>query len=442
MTSTLDSTKTEAPLEGNYFVSAYPPFSSWKKESTRNVLDLLDRPDRSEVEIPLGLYVHIPFCTVRCLYCYYLSYAGKSDDLIESYLEALVTELSIYGEKTALSGREVDFAYFGGGTPSIISAEQIDTLLAELGKILPWSALAEITFECAPTTITEDKLRALRDGGVTRISMGVQQLDDDVLKKNGRVHLVRDIEQAYEMFQRVGFDMVNLDLIVGLVGQSDGSFMTGVDRIIDMAPESVTIYQLEIPKNTPLYHLYHNNKLDSEPASWRLKRERLRKGFEKLEEAGYQLRSAYTAVREAAFRPFVYQDAQYRGGDLIGVGTSSFSYFAGAHYQNLTSVESYLESVQNGQLPIERTYFLNDEERLVREFILQLKLGRVDGTQFRSKFGIDIFERFAEPIAGFRRQGLLERRDDQIELTRDGLLEVDHMLPAFYLDVHRGVRYS
>ena len=195
--------KTEAPLGGNYFVSAYPPFSCWTRESATDVLHRLERLDSSHEDTPLGLYVHIPFCTVRCLFCYYLSYAKKSSEVIERYVQALIKELSLYYELIDLSTRSVKFAYFGGGTPSILSASQISTLIGGLKKILPWTAAEEITFECSPKSVDQEKLLALRDVGVTRISMGVQQLDDEVLRKNGRVHLVSDVEQAYEMFQRI-----------------------------------------------------------------------------------------------------------------------------------------------------------------------------------------------------------------------------------------------
>ncbi|MFB3040593.1 MAG: coproporphyrinogen-III oxidase family protein, partial [Candidatus Poribacteria bacterium] len=309
-------------------------------------------------------------------------------------------------------------------------------------RVLPWRSVEEVTFECSPTTITSEKLQAMRDAGVTRLSMGVQQLNDDILKKNGRVHLVSDVERAYEMIAKVGFDVVNLDLIVGLVGESNTTFMESLDQMIEMNPDSVTIYQLEIPKNTPLYHLYHNEKLEDSPASWQVKRTRLQQGFRRLERSGYQLRSAYTAARSEQGRRFLYQDSQYQGADLIGIGASSFSYFRGAHYQNLTSLKSYLEQVQAGRLPIERAYFLNREERLVRELVLQLKLGSVTRGYFQEKFNTDIFERFSEAIANFEPRGLLYRNGEKLSLTREGLLQADHILSAFYLPEHQEVRYS
>ena len=434
--------EAEAPLEGNYFVSAYPPFSYWRKESAKDVEKLLNQSNHPQEDVPLGLYVHIPFCTVRCDFCYYLSHANRSDDLLDTYVETLIKEGKLYGRFDSVAKRSPHFVYFGGGTPSILSAAQITRLLEGIQRVLPWSAVEEVTFECSPSTTIREKLQAMKDAGVTRISMGVQQLNDDILKQNGRVHLVRDVERAYEMITKVGFEVVNLDLIVGLIGESETTFMESLDKMIEMSPDSVTIYQLEIPRNTPLYHLYHNEKLEAAPAPWDVKRARLEKGFSRLKRDGYSLRSAYTAVRTSASEKFLYQDAQYRGADLIGMGASAFSYFSGCHYQNLTSVTDYLERVNAKQLPIERACILSDDERMVRELILQLKLGTVNRQYFQIKFNVDIFQRFAEPISDFESRDLLFRNGENLNLTRAGLLRVDHMLLAFYLPEHQEVRYS
>ena len=142
--------ETEAPLEGSYFVSAYPPFSCWRKESAKDVEKLLTESNHSQEEVPLGLYVHIPFCTVRCHYCYYLSYANKSDDLIDQYVETLIREVKLYGRFDSVAKRSVKFVYFGGGTPSILSAVQITRLLEGVQRVLPWRSVEEVTFAEAP----------------------------------------------------------------------------------------------------------------------------------------------------------------------------------------------------------------------------------------------------------------------------------------------------
>lgn len=430
----------DEPMAGNYFVSAYPPFSCWKKEHTALLESKLKAP-LAAGNAQFGLYVHIPFCDVRCLYCYYSSHANKSPELVESYIDALVKELALYRAKPALAERVLDFVYFGGGTPSLLSEVQIRRLLHQLQTLYSWKAVQEATFECAPKSVTEPKLRMLREGGVTRLSLGVQQLNDAILKQNGRVHLTSDVERAYAMIRRFDFEIVNIDLMVGLLGESEESFMASLERVIQMKPDSVTIYQLELPLNTPLYRALDKSVDSDALATWDVKRARLANGFARLEAAGYQLRSAYTATRPQQQR-FVYQDAQYRGADLLGIGASAFSYLDGVHCQNQTSLESYLRGLGESRLAVERAYVLSEDERLVREFVLQLKLGRVHGDGFRSKFHIDIFARFAAPLAYFFEQQWLMKEGEDLALTREGLLRVDRMLPAFYLPEHQCVRYS
>jgi oxygen-independent coproporphyrinogen-3 oxidase len=270
--------------------------------------------------------------------------------------------------------------------------------------------------------------------------MGVQQMNDDVLRQSGRVHLVDDIRRAYGEIRRCDFDIVNIDLMVGLVGETDESFRDSLRQVISMSPDSVTFYQLEIPANTPLFRALRDNKVSS-PANWDVKRARLTDGFALLEADGYTLRSAYAAVRDPHRQPFLYQDMQYHGADLIGTGLASFSYLAGTHYQNVASLREYNETLAADRLPHCRGYVLNEEEQAVREFVLQLKLGRVETAYFLKKFGINICKHFAQALKRFSDKGLLSVDSDAVRVTRQGLLRVDRMLPEFYLSQHRDVGY-
>ncbi|MFQ5652990.1 MAG: coproporphyrinogen-III oxidase family protein, partial [bacterium] len=378
----------------------------------------------------------------RLCFRYYLSYASRSFEQMERYIDALVQELQMYSRRPNVRERKVRFVYFGGGTPSVLSGARIEKLLSGLERVLPWDEVKEVTYECSPKTVTREKMEVLRQAGVTRISLGVQQLNDEVLGKNGRVHLVKDVEFAYSTIRQVGFEVVNLDLMVGLLGETDTSFEKSLERTIAMAPDSVTIYQLEMPKNTPLYQKYSSDRLHESPASWQVKRQRLRRAFARLDAAGYPLRSAYTAVRNGRPRQFIYQDDQYHGADLLGLGASAFSYLGGIHFQNLTSLSSYLQCVTEARAPVERIYCLSGEEQLIREFILQLKLGRIERAYFLQKFSIDVFDRFAPELARVEAAGLLVRNEHGLELTPAGFLRVDEILPVFYLPEHQGVRYS
>lgn len=429
----------DEPALGNYFVATYPPFSCWSHDGAAQVSRVLATPHPGVT--PLGLYVHVPFCAKRCDFCYYLSHACMSREATDAYVDSLVRELAIYAPAPALAGRALSFVYFGGGTPSILSPAQIRRCLGGLQRILPWTSAQEVTFECAPQSAAKPRLRVLRDYGVSRVSLGVQQLNDGVLEKNGRIHRVRDVERAYAAMRCVGFPVVNVDLMVGMVSETDDSFGGSLEDAIKMQPDSITIYQMEIPPNTPLYRASLDGRLDAPLDSWEVKRSRQARGFERLEQAGYVLRSAYAAVRDPERHRFIYQESQYRGADLLGLGLASFSYLDGLHYQNLSSLTDYVEQVAEGRAPRDRSYALSDEERMVREFVLQLKLGRAETAYFRDKFGIEIERRFVEPLAQFAAAGLLAVGDDAVVLTRAGLLRVDRMLPAFYLPRHKRSRY-
>ena len=432
----------DEPLTGNYFVSAYPPFSSWSPErvpAAHHVLGL--RPSPSDADVPLGLYVHVPFCVKRCAYCYYLSYADRSAEQINAYLDAVRLELGLYRRAVALVDRACSFVYFGGGTPSLLSPRQILRLLGDVNEAFPGPPGREVTFECAPQTVTPDKLDALRAAGVTRVSLGVQQLNDEVLRRNGRVHLERDVERAYAAIRHVGFDVVNTDLMVGLVGETQDTFDASLERVIEMAPESVTLYPLEIPRNTPLYRALRSGELEEDPASWAVKRSRMARGFARLERAGYTVRSAYAAVRDPQRHRFVYQDAQYHGADFIGLGVASFSYLAGVHYQNIANLDAYQTRLADNELPIARAYALNDDERVVRAFVLQLKLGAVSVGNARRTYGVDIRKRFAAPLREVTQLGWAHVDDDAVTLTREGLMRVDRIIPAFYRREHQAIRY-
>lgn len=430
------------PVVGSYFVAAYPPFSQWTEAALVECRQRLAVPRPPTEEGRIGLYVHIPFCAERCQYCYYLSYAGQPPARVDAYIDALLAELDFYARQPVLADRRADFVYFGGGTPSQLSTEQVRRLQRGLAARIPWTSVREVTFECAPKTATAPMIEELRAAGVTRVSLGVQQLDDEVLAKNGRIHSVREAERAYADIRRAGFAVVNIDLMAGLVGESDESFHRSLDRVIELGPDTVTIYQLEIPLNTPLYKAIRDDRLEWHLPSWDVKRARLQEAFARLERAGYVRRDAYAAARDADRHRFLYMTEQYRGADLLGLGASAFSYLNGVHHQNLSSSDAYMRALKGGTPPLNRAYVLNEQERLVREFVLQLKIGRIDRAYFRGKFGVDPARPFAEPLARFVADGWLAIDDASIALTPEGFSRVDRLIPSFYLPEHRGVPYS
>ena len=236
---------------GNYFVSNYPPFSFWRPECVNEVNTTMGQEPESGTI--LGIYLHIPFCRKRCHFCYFRVYTDKNSSAIKSYLDASLCELELYANKPFIGGRKPGFVYFGGGTPSYLSVDQLKYLTDGMKALLPWDEVEEVTFECEPGTLTDDKLQAIRDLGVTRLSLGVENFDDHILEINGRAHRSKEVGRAYEFARTAGFPQINIDLIAGMLEETEDNWKTCVAKAIEMAPDSVTIYQMEIPYNTTIY---------------------------------------------------------------------------------------------------------------------------------------------------------------------------------------------
>ena len=423
---------------GSYFIANYPPFSFWRSEELRAAEEALQRPGTG---VALGLYIHIPFCRKRCKFCYFRVATDKNSRDIEAYLRAVTTEVELLSRRKALE-RPLQFVYFGGGTPSFLSAAQIEALVEGLKKSISWDSAEEVTFECEPGTLSRAKVKALASIGVTRLSLGIENFDDEVLQENGRAHLSGEIYRAWEWIEEADFPAVNVDLIAGMVGETNDNWDRCIEKTLGLSPDSVTVYQMELPFNT----VYSREMLDGDGktrvATWSQKRDWVRQAFARFQEAGYHVSSGYTLVRDPERCKFVYRDALWRGADMVGVGVASFSHVSSVHYQNLDRFEDYVEALAHGKLPLSRALRLSDRERLIRELVLQMKLGRLDASYFREKFGASILEDFAAPFTALRDEGYLDWNKDRIELTSEGLLRVDSLLPEFFLPQHRGARYT
>ncbi len=426
----------EETTVGSYFVSNYPPYSSWSPAYVREAEQALERPPAAGT--PLGVYLHIPFCRKRCTFCYFKVYTDKNAAEIQTYLEAAVAEMKLFSQRPFIGGRKPKFIYFGGGTPSYISSQQLRGLVRGMKKYLPWDAAEEVAFECEPGTLTEAKLRAIKDIGTTRLSLGVENFNREILLNNGRAHGDKEIGRAYHYARSIGFSQINVDLIAGMVGETDQNWRENIRQLIDLNPEMVTIYLMEIPRNTLIFkEMKATGQFVAPVANWRTKREWLRYAFAELEKAGYTVTSATTAAKDPAKNRFLYREYLWRGADMIGLGVASFSHVGGTHFQNDSDFESYVSKLGSGQLPIHRALTPSREENMIREFVLQMKFGQVPRKYFREKFGVDVAARFAETLESFQRDALLIVSTEEIRLTREGLLRVDELLHDFFLPQHR-----
>ena len=435
------STDTSSSTEvGSYFISNYPPFSLWKQDYRSEIEEAFrSEPDGS---VPLGLYLHIPFCRKRCKFCYFRVYTNQNAKAIQRYVDCLAREIELISNQPAVKDRELKFVYFGGGTPSYLSSRQLLFLRDKLAEHISWDSAEEVTFECEPGTLSLEKVKTLKEIGITRVSLGVENFNDAILEENGRAHLSPEIETAYGWLRQVGFPQVNIDLIAGMIGETDENWHRCVDKAIEMEPDNLTIYQMELPFNTIISKEMREDGAASPVADWATKRRWVDEALNRVLAEGYQISSGNELVRSLDTDQFVYRDNLFRGSDLLAAGVSSFGHFQGVHYQNFDQIEEYQEVVESGKLPVNRALRPTDHQKLIREVILQLKEGHISAGPFRQKFGVDILDEFREPLQNQQAAGYLKVDDDEIRLTRKGLLQVDSLLTEYFEPEHREVRYT
>lgn len=242
------------------------------------------------------------------------------------------------------------------------------------------------------------------------------------------------------------FDQLNIDLIAGMVGENWDNWRECIRKTKELDPDSVTIYQMELPYNTvfskELRIVGQDEPSSFAVADWPTKRDWVAYAFEELGKAGYAVSSAYTLVKDRTRCQFVYRDSLWHGADMFGTGVASFGHANGVHMQNVDSWEQYIAMLDQNELPLGRALPVKPRELLIREMILQLKTGRLDARYFQRKFGVDILETFAGGFQQLQEAGHLIRKDDGVEMTPEGLLQVDRNLPTFFEPHHRGTRYT
>ena len=435
---TLPPPPTETTV-GNYFIANYPPFSCWTAEEIPHFIHALSHPPKPT---PIGLYVHLPFCRQRCHYCYFRVYPRCTEEDVKLYTDSVLKELALYRRYPAIEGRSMNSVYFGGGSPTYLSAKQLAALIGGLQEGLSWDNVEEFTIECEPGTITPEKLQLLKNSGVTRLSLGFQTLNNDVLRRSGRDTRVGDCLRTFHQAREAGFDEMNIDLIAGLPGETEATWRRTIDQVLELIPDCVTVYQLELTHNSALYASMKAGR-DMALPSWPAKASWTAMAFQMCEEAGYVIGSGYMAIRNPQWWRFVYTVENFwHGADLLALGETAFGHIQGVHYQNTDTFERYTTMLGESHLPLRRALKLTSEEKLRREVILLLKTGQLDAGYFREKYNVELLDHFEPQFRQLLQNGCATVEGDRIHLTRDTLLRVDSLLPIFYLPEHVGVRYT
>jgi oxygen-independent coproporphyrinogen-3 oxidase len=373
------------------------------------------------IKMPLGLYIHIPFCKTLCYYCDF-AIAIHRTGAAERYLQALGVEM------TSHAGLEVRTIYLGGGTPTTLTAEQLASLLSDCRRHFRVWPNSEVTVEANPGTLDEAKLVALKDGGVSRLSIGFQVADDDLLMAIGRSHSVREFTDDYALARKVGFSNISLDLIFALPGQSVESWKETLSVALDLRPEHISIYGLTIEKGTAFGRWQGQGKLqrpseEEELAMYDLTVESLaRDGYEHYEISNFARRGFRSA----------HNQIYWRNEEYLGLGVSAWSYMDKVRYGNDRSTRRYIDLLLSGASPVAEEEKLVGRAEMAETLILGLRM--IEGvslSRFQERFGVKAEGVFEREIEKMHAEGLLEVSNDHLRLTDKGIRLANEVFVEF-----------
>ena len=314
---------------------------------------------------PLGIYIHVPFCRSKCLYCDFYSLPGKPDRRMGEYLRAVVAHIKETGPLAPTY--RVDTVYFGGGTPSYLGPEGLATILNAIRKYFDVSPSAEITFEANPDSVTPRLLRRLKREGFNRISLGIQSDDDKILKTIGRPHNYEQAVKAVKRIRRAGYRNLSIDLMYGLPGQTVDSWEKTVNRVLHLDPEHISCYGLKVEEGTPLYAYQDRYDLPGDDAQADMYLAMVdvlrRKGYRQYEISNF-------AKREMASR---HNLKYWNGGEYLGFGPGASSDFAGKRFSIVRDLGQYVDGIRNGRTVIEDIYEVPARERAGEYLMLRLR---------------------------------------------------------------------
>lgn len=373
---------------------------------------------------PIGLYLHIPFCESKCIYCDFNSYAHM-EDKFAPFVEAICADIKRgvswnFGGTPNCSGAPVATVFFGGGTPSVLQPPQIAAILEAARSRYHITAEAEITMEANPGTITLEKFEGYLRAGVNRLSMGVQVLDDPMLKKLGRIHSAEGALESYRLARQAGFTNINLDFIFGLPGQD----LTHLDRMLDRllavspVPEHLSCYSLIVEEHTPLYIGVERGLIkvpdDDEVADM------YEMICSRLAECGY---GQYEISNWSRGRPCAHNLVYWHDQRYLAFGPGASGYWDNTRYTTILSPAEYISRVNSGLSVISEQYEVPIQDEMGEFMMLGLRLVQgISRAEFARRFGLPIEEVFGTELRDLQASGLLEIGGDAVRLTERGRL--------------------
>lgn len=377
-------------------------------------------------KIPLGIYVHIPFCRSKCQYCDFYSLPAHSEKLMDEYLRAICTHIR---EAGALApGYRVDTVYFGGGTPSYFGATGLATIMNTIRKHFDVDANAEITFEANPDSVTPRLLRRLRAEGFNRVSLGIQCDDDAILKDIGRPHTYAQAVEAVGRIRRAGYKNLSVDLMYGLPGQSLEGWKDTLQTVVKLEPEHISCYGLKLEEGTPLYE----RQAECDLADDDLQADMYLAAVEYLRLKGYrQYEISNFAKRDMASK---HNLKYWTGGEYLGFGPDASSDFAGRRFSNVRDIKAYIDGVTRGGQVLRENEQISERERAGEYLILRLRTtAGISREEYEKKYLLD-FEPLAQILdRACQRNHALCNGHGGYRLTEEGFLVSNSILSDLLL---------
>ena len=367
-----------------------------------------------------GLYVHIPFCETKCIYCDF--YSVESERTYDAFVDALVKEIHLRADATGDAGVFTSI-FFGGGTPSLLSPSQLERIVNALVTRFSLSADLEFTAECNPGTVDREKLSGYRSLGVNRLSFGVQSFHEDDLKFLSRIHSVADAGKAVDAAHGAGFGNVNIDLMFSLPGQTPARWMHNLERARELETTHISCYSLTVEKGTPLAVLVDKKLVDlpgedSDAGLFDTTMETLESwGFRQYEVSNYA-KPGFECRHNLTY---------WRHQDYLGFGPSAHGTWKKKRYWNVSSLQAYMDRLSRKEIPAAGGEDLTPEILRGEYIFLRLRSEGIDLGEFRNLFGIDFLCEHAGTLRGYERRGFVTMSDDRVRLTKRGFLVSDEL---------------
>ncbi|HWK24396.1 MAG TPA: radical SAM family heme chaperone HemW [Ureibacillus sp.] len=376
-----------------------------------------------------GVYIHIPFCHQICNYCDFNKVYFKNQP-VDEYIEAVAKEIEMAVRKSPEQFQKIETVYLGGGTPTALSAEQISKLLGHINRLLPTKQLVEFSSEANPDELSVDKLEALINGGVNRLSMGVQSFDPILLKKIGRTHSNEHVFETIKQAKKVGFENISIDLMYGLPGQTMEQWESTLQMALELDLPHYSAYSLIVEPKTIFYIQYAKGKLnlpteDLEADMYDL----LMRRMEEKEKKQYEI-SNFAIDGHISTHNKIYWDND----EYAGFGAGAHGYLSGNRYSNHGPIKKYIETIKNNEQPFLHTHEVTKEEKYEEQMFLGLRKNEgVYFKEFESKLGISMKDIYGKEIDQLVQEGLLIEDDKGVRLSRKGRFVGNEIFQQFLL---------